>query len=77
MGFVKSEVDSNLYYLMVRGEVLILVLYVYNLFLIGALGLIEDCKRDLVEEFEMKYLGLMHYFLGMEVWQIDGEIFLG
>ena len=21
-----------------------------------------------VEEFEMKYLGLMHYFLGMEVW---------
>ena len=25
----------------------------------------------------MKDLGLMHYFLGMEVWQTDGEIFLG
>jgi len=24
----------------------------------------------------MKYLGLMHYFLCMEVWQKDGEIFL-
>ena len=48
-----------------------------DLFLIGSLGLIEDCKRDLAEEFEMKDLGLMHYFLGMEVWQTDGEIFLG
>ena len=25
----------------------------------------------------MKDLGLMHYFLGMEVWQDDGDIFLG
>ena len=77
MGFVKSEVDANLYYLMVRGEILILVLYVDDLFLIGSLGLIEDCKRDLAKEFEMKDLGLMHYFLGMEVWEIGGEILLG
>ena len=77
MGFVKSEADANLYYLMVGGEILILVLYVDDLFLIGSLGLIVDCKRNLAEEFEMKDLGLMHYFLGMEVWQTDGEIFLG
>ena len=25
----------------------------------------------------MKDIGLMHYFLGMEVWQEDGHIFLG
>jgi hypothetical protein len=25
----------------------------------------------------MKDFGLMHYFLGLEVWQRDGEIFLG
>jgi hypothetical protein len=24
----------------------------------------------------MKYLGLMHYFMGLEVWQKPGEIFL-
>jgi hypothetical protein len=24
----------------------------------------------------MKYLGLMHYFLGLEVWQRQGEIFM-
>ena len=77
MGFVKSEVDANLYYLMVGGEILILVLYVDDLFLTGSLRLIVDCKRNLAEEFEMKDLGLMHYFLGMEVWQTNGEIFLG
>jgi hypothetical protein len=34
------------------------------------------CKRELASEFEMKDLGLMHYFLGLEVWQKPGEIFL-
>lgn len=77
MGFIKSEADSNLYYVMVGGEALILVFYVDDLFLTGSPRLIEDCKRDLAAEFEMKDLGLMHYFLGLEVWQSDGEIFLG
>ena len=45
-------------------------------FLTGSLGLIEDYKRDLAVEFDMKDLGLMHYFLGLEVWQKDEEIFL-
>jgi hypothetical protein len=34
-------------------------------------------QGDLAREFEMKDIGLMHYFLGLEVWQGDGEIFLG
>eukprot|EP00253_Pinus_taeda_P027528 PITA_27528 len=76
MGFVKSEANSNIYHLMVGGELLILVLYVNDLFFTGSSGLIEDCKRNLVVEFEMKDLGLMHYFLGLEVWQMDREIFL-
>ena len=65
MGYVRSEADANLYYLMVGAEFIILVLYVDDLFLIGLLRLIMDCKRNLAEEFEMKDLGLMHYFLGM------------
>ena len=32
-------------------------------------------KRPAVE-FEMKDLGFMHYFLGLEVWQSPEEIFL-
>ena len=76
MRFVKSDVDPNLYYLMVEGEPLILVLYVDDLFFTGSSGLLKGCKRNLATKFDMKDLGLMHYFLGLEVWQKDGEIFL-
>lgn len=76
IGFVKSDADSNLYYLVVGGDVLILVLYVDDLFLIGSLGLIKKCKRDLAAEFEMNNLGLIHYFLGMVVWQTNGDILI-
>ena len=47
-----------------------------DLFLIGDEQLIEQCKRELTSEFEMKDLELMLYFLGLEVWQKPGEIFL-
>ena len=40
-------------------------------------GLIADTKRNISTEFEMKDLGMMHYFLGMEVWQSADGIFLG
>src|SRR5713101_9008514 len=40
-------------------------------------GLIADTKRKLVSKFEMKDLGMMDYFLGMEVWQSTDGIFLG
>eukprot|EP00253_Pinus_taeda_P013507 PITA_13507 len=77
MGFVKSDTDPNLYYLVVENEPLILVLYVDDLFLTGSSRLIEDCKKKLATEFDMKDLGRMHYFLGLEVWQQKGHIFLG
>ena len=77
MGFTKSEADLNLYYIVIGFDPLILVLYVDDLFITGESRLIEGCKRDLATEFEMKDIGLMHYFLGLEVWQEDGHIFLG
>eukprot|EP00253_Pinus_taeda_P014744 PITA_14744 len=39
--------------------------------------LIGDCKKNLATEFDMKDLGRMHYLMGLEVWQQNGEIFLG
>ena len=66
MGFQQSEADNNLYFLL--GEVpFILVLYVNGLFLTADERLIGNCKSNLTVEFEMKDLGLMHYFLGLEV----------
>ena len=48
---------------------MILLLYVDDLFVTGGDGLITNTKRKLVVEIKMKDLGMMHYFLGMEVWQ--------
>ena len=56
---------------------MILLLYVDDLFVIGEDGLIADTKRKLATEFEMKDLGMMHYFLGMEVWHSANRISLG
>eukprot|EP00253_Pinus_taeda_P031760 PITA_31760 len=77
MGFTKSDADANLYYIVVGDDPLILVLYVDDLFITRAERLISGCKEDLTMEFEMKDIGLMHYFLGLEVWQEEGHIFLG
>jgi hypothetical protein len=76
LGFNKSVVDPNLYYKIVNGESLILVLYVDDLFLTGTKSLIAECKYVLASEFEMKDLAMMHYFLGLEVWQRTDDIFL-
>jgi len=77
MDFEKSKADQNLYYIIQGEDPLILILYVDNLFIIGEEELIVDYNRGLALEFEMKDIGLMHYFLGMEVWQEDGNVFLG
>eukprot|EP00253_Pinus_taeda_P018123 PITA_18123 len=73
--FSQKEVDPNLYFKVENKRPLILVLYVDDLFLTRADPLIYQCKRELASKFEMD-LGLMHYFLGLEVWQKPGELFL-
>jgi hypothetical protein len=60
----------------VDGGPFILLLYVDDLFLTEDKNLISESKRKLVEEFEMKDLGMMNYFLGLEVWQRLSDIFL-
>ena len=69
LGFTKSEADANLYQIVVEGKILIIVLYVDDLILIGDEKLIHSCKENLAKEFEMKDLGLLHYFLRLEIWQ--------
>ena len=45
-----------------------MLLYVDDMFRIGEEKLIPDSKRKLAAKFEMKDLGTMHDFLGLEVW---------
>lgn len=63
-----------MYYKVADGDQVILPMYVDDLFLTGEEKLILDSKRKLAAEFEMKVLGMMHYFLGLEVWQKPSEI---
>jgi hypothetical protein len=76
LGFTKSKDNSNLYFKVMNDEPVILLMYVDDLFLTGEEKLITDYKKKLTAEFEMKDLGLMHYFLGLEVWQSPEKIFL-
>jgi hypothetical protein len=76
LDFTKSKANSNFYFKVMNDELIILLLYVDDLFLTGEENLITYCKKKLVAEFEMKDLGLMHYFLGLEVWQSPEKIFV-
>jgi hypothetical protein len=60
----------------VEGKILIIMLYANDLILTGDEKLIHSCKDDLAKEFEMKDLFLLHYFLGLEIWQRDCELFV-
>ena len=77
MGFQKSEANSNLYFIMVGDYPLILLLYVDDLFITWEEIPIAACKKDITSEYEIIDIGLMHYFLGLEVWQEPENIFLG
>jgi hypothetical protein len=41
-----------------------------DLFLLGDEKLADVFKREIASDFEMKDISMMHYFLGLEVWQI-------
>jgi hypothetical protein len=77
LDFSKCHADPNLYYKFVDNAPVIPLLYVDDLFITGEESLIIQCKKELASEFDMKNLGLMHYYLGLEVWQKCGEVFLG
>eukprot|EP00253_Pinus_taeda_P001623 PITA_01623 len=76
-GFRKSTVDPNLCIKLENDEPVIILLYVDDLLITGVEERIQECKKLLAAEFDMKDLGLMHYYLGLEVWQEPNEIYLG
>ena len=58
-------------------ELLVVVVYVDDLLVTGSsLRLIQEFKLEMAEKFEMSDLGLLTYYLGIEVCQYDGGIIL-
>lgn len=70
-GFNRSNNEHTLYKKHGAGEDVILVcVYVDDIiYLSSSMELIAEFKRDMMKAFEMTDLGLLHYFLGLEVSQ--------
>ncbi|GKU89839.1 hypothetical protein SLEP1_g3924 [Rubroshorea leprosula] len=77
-GFQKCPYEHTLYIKFGDGGKLIIVcLYVDDLIYTGNdFGMLEKFKQSMKLEFDMTNLGLLHYFLGLEVVQSDFGIFV-
>ena len=58
--FTESKVDSNLYFKVEGRRLVMLMLYVNDLFLTRKEELIKDARSRLAIDFEIKNLGIMH-----------------
>jgi hypothetical protein len=77
-GFRRSKSEPTLY-IKTQGNsnTLIVSLYVDDLIYMGNnKEMIQEFKKDMIKTFKMINLGLMHYFLGIEISQENEEIFI-
>lgn len=76
-GFEKSHSEPTLYIMKQGASILIVSLYVDDLIFTGNdESLLQKFKKDMMSTYEMSDLGLLHYFLGIEISQTKGEIFI-
>ncbi|KAK2993848.1 hypothetical protein RJ640_027325 [Escallonia rubra] len=77
-GFMKCPHEHALYVKMNgKCDILIVGLYVDDLIFTGNnVKMFDDFKKEMAKEFEMTDIGLMSYYLGIEVKQRDDGIFI-
>lgn len=77
-GFTRCHSAPNVYILQQDDTLTFLVLYVDDLLIIGSHSShIKAVKTALHDRFLMSDLGLLHYFLGIEITQSPSGIFIG
>ncbi|KAA0059661.1 Retrovirus-related Pol polyprotein from transposon TNT 1-94 [Cucumis melo var. makuwa] len=77
LGFLKSLSESTLYVKHNGTGILIVSLYVDDLLVTGNnVDHIQNFKWKMMKMFKMTDLGLMSYFLGIEIKQRQGEVFI-
>lgn len=68
MNFKRCVKESSVYLKNNRGDVLIVAIYVDDLFVTGtSIKIIKQFKEDMSKRFEMSDLGKLTYYLGIEV----------
>ena len=67
-GFVKSEADHTLFSLTTKQEIVAILIYVDDIIITGSdkKGIIST-KAFFKSTFDIKYLGDLKYFLGIEI----------
>ena len=78
VGFSKCPYEHTLFVKIGdKGKMLIVCLYVDDLIFTGNCDVMfEEFKRCMMNEFKMSDLGMMHYYLGIEVYQLANGIFI-
>jgi hypothetical protein len=77
LGFIRSLSESTLYVKGAEGQILVVSLYVDDLLITGSCReQIDKFKEEMKSAFEMIDLGGMTFFLGMQIFQKQNEIFM-
>ena len=75
--FKRCSKEPSLYRKKVRGRLLLVAVYVDDLLVTGSeRSMIYEFKEEMSKNFEMSDLGLLSYYLGIEVCQAKGRITL-
>lgn len=75
LGFKRCPSEHGVYTRSDKGDLLIICVYVDDILITGSnVSSIDTFKRQMSENFEMSDLGLLTYYLGIEVKQGDGVI---
>jgi len=75
---MRSENEPTLYVKKEgKNDFIIICLYVDDIiYTSSSIFLVHEFKSQMMNEFEMSDMGLLHYFLGLEVYQIEDRIFI-
>ena len=69
--------NANLYVKRSGNDIILLVIYVDDIIIISSEeNMIEQIKSNMSKDFDMIDLGLLHYYLGVEVWKTSSSIFV-
>ncbi|XP_071727724.1 uncharacterized mitochondrial protein AtMg00810-like [Rutidosis leptorrhynchoides] len=72
-----GTVDCTLYMKVQDGDIILVQIYVDDIIFDSTKQeIVDEFEQVIKDEFEMSKLGLLHYFLGLQVEQTDNGIFL-
>ena len=75
--FQRSKNEPTLYIKKKENDILIIFIYVDDTIYMGSsTNLINEFKLSMMSEFDMIYLGILHYFIGLEVYRVDHGTFI-